>query len=510
MKHTLAIPRPLRARWQKLFASSAEFEAFLQALEAKPHVAIRRHPWKAPAATLTPERIAKKGFTQPVPWHPRAHLLTPTISTPEFWQDPLWFAGAYHVQEPAGLILTWIIHQLLKDQTGIHEPLLLCDLCASPGGKTLQLADFLMGREGAILAIEWSGKRIRALQENLLRWSTPDVIAVHISGEQVTCLPPVFDLVIIDAPCSGEGYLRKSREVLRGWSPKRIAYFQRIQQRLIQAAVQILRPGGYLIYSTCTWTPEENELNLQWALNTFPALESIALPLPPNWHWIKGPSAWNKQPLTVHTYRCYPHKCKGEGFVFGVLRKRPTPNPDNQNPSRTKRLKSKPQQSTLPTVHSPDRLPPSFPKTLLPYLEQHLCLWGKATPGTWITHNHIHWFLSQPTARLYEWIHACGWQAQIVWAGIPVWEHNKRLHAGFALACLWQDALALTSTREALSFLRSAWQGKSTQPWIPVGTSQWQPVVYQHLGLGWTRTDPSGRTKTYVSSLIRLRRTAKL
>ncbi len=495
-KASPTIPHTLHTRWQKLFDNSTEFEAFLHALNAKPYVAIRLHPWKASAAHLTPEQIAKKGFTQPVPWHPRAHLLTPTASPPEFWQDPLWFAGAYHVQEPAGLILTWVIHHLLNQHTTIHKPLLLCDLCASPGGKTLQLADFLLGREGAILSIEWSGKRIRALQENLLRWSTPDVIALHLPGEKVTCLPPVFDLVIVDAPCSGEGYLRKSREPLRSWSPKRITYFQRIQQRLIHAAIQILRPGGYLIYSTCTWTPEENELNLQWAHNTFPDLEPITLPLPQNWHWTHGPTTWNNQPLTIHTYRCYPHQCKGEGFVFGVLRKRPSP--------------AKARQTTSPNVRTHESPPPSFPKSLLPYLEQHLCLWGKATPGTWLLHAHTHWFVSQPAAHLYEWIHACGWDAQIVWAGIPVWEYDKRLHPGFALACLWHGALTLTSTRDALTFLRNAWQGKPTQPWITIGTSQWQPVVYQNLGLGWVRTNPSGQTKTYVSPLIRLRRTTKL
>ena len=277
-----------------------EWEAFQEALAKPPLTTIRLHPDKG--QILYPEAM-------PVPWHPRGRLL---VERPNFALEPAWHAGAYYVQEASSMSVRIFLPE--------RRPLRVIDLSAAPGGKSTLLLDELGLTGGLLIANDPDSHRRAVLAENLERWAIP---AYLITGRDPAWwaqhYPGVFDVVLLDAPCSGEGLWRKSPSLSQTWRPEEVSFCSRRQRRLLAAAKKLVAPGGHLIYSTCTFAPAENEENL----SAFFAEEAEWLPL----RWTDHPTEVVEIPYAGGGwgYYFYPHRTIGEGFFVSAWQKKPLP-----------------------------------------------------------------------------------------------------------------------------------------------------------------------------------------
>jgi 16S rRNA C967 or C1407 C5-methylase (RsmB/RsmF family)/NOL1/NOP2/fmu family ribosome biogenesis protein len=279
----------------------------LEALNAPPLTSIRLHPQR-----FFPQPFSN---TQKVPWHPNAHFLQ---QRPSFTLDPAFHAGAYYVQESASMMLKAILDRL--------PPLLLwLDLAAAPGGKSTLLLEQL-NHKGWLLANEPDGKRFPILQDTMARWGYANQMLCRAWPKQLAdALGPVFHGILLDAPCSGEGMFRKEPHARKQWKPELVQSCAQTQQGILEEAVRLLAPGGYLIYSTCTFAPEENQGHAQELLQQ--GLEPVSLDFPEDWG------------LTyVEPNGCYayPDQMPVEGLFFmvwkkpGQLPQHPQPSPSTQ------------------------------------------------------------------------------------------------------------------------------------------------------------------------------------
>ncbi len=301
------LPRVFIQRMDALLG--AEASDFFDALDSEPQVAVRLHPEKWARTGLSPQEHFP--IAEAVPWCANAYLLEERIA---FWLDPLLFGGAYYVSEPSGLIVTEIFRRYG------HASALVADTCAAPGGKTLQISSLL--ENGVVVAAEAIPSRYRALVENIERWGYCHQVLLRADSSAFLALPNTFDFVLVDAPCSGEGMFRKDPHARRHWRPQLCHQLPKTQRSILAHALYALRPGGYLLYSTCTFAPEENELNIEWLLDEFSgSVESIALDFPTEWGIEEGLHHYKDTHIHAWTYRMYPHRVRGEGFFFALMRK---------------------------------------------------------------------------------------------------------------------------------------------------------------------------------------------
>jgi 16S rRNA C967 or C1407 C5-methylase (RsmB/RsmF family) len=229
--------------------------------------------------------------------------------------DPLFHAGAYYAQEASSMFLEQILLQH-RDKIGTEEPLVL-DLCASPGGKSTLLASFLKGG-GWLVANEVMKSRVGILNENLSKWGIPNVTVTQNDPKDFGRLTGLFDIIVIDAPCSGEGMFRKDDKAIEDWSLNNVQLCCERQKRIVSDVYPALKEGGLLIYSTCTYNEEEDEKNVKWISEELGA-DILSVQTEANWSITENPLG----------YHFYPHKTKGEGFFIAVLQK-------NQEPSSAK------------------------------------------------------------------------------------------------------------------------------------------------------------------------------
>ena len=268
-----------------------EYEAFLQSLERPRAVALRLNPLKGQAPALP-------FVGAPVPWEPRGYYYDPE-SRPGL--HPYHEAGVYYLQEASAMSAV----SLLDPQPGER----ICDLCSAPGGKSTQIAGRLQG-EGFLLCNEWSPKRAKILSQNIERMGVANALVTNETADRLAeKLPCFFDRVLIDAPCSGEGMFRKEEAAVTDWSQETVGMCARRQAEILDAGAKLVRPGGRLVYSTCTFAPEENEQAVAAFLQRNPdfAPEDVAAP------WFSR--------VGVGQFRLWPHKLLGEGHFVAVLRK---------------------------------------------------------------------------------------------------------------------------------------------------------------------------------------------
>ncbi len=287
-----AVPKDVVHRLQQ--QRGQEVSGLLSALKDEPAVSIRVNEakWNSP-------------ILEPVPWCATGHYLA---ARPSFTFDPLFHAGAYYVQEASSMLL----EQAIK-ATGMHErPILALDLCAAPGGKSTHLRSSLH-HDSLLVSNEVDRKRLSTLVENLWKWGAPNCVVTGSPPSHFSALPGTFDLIVVDAPCSGEGMFRKDPFALQQWSPDLVTQCTLLQRDILDHAWSSLRPRGYLIYSTCTWETSENEGQLQRFIEQ--GADAITIPIDPSWGVL--PVEHNG----VKGLRCYPHNVRGEGFFLAALRK---------------------------------------------------------------------------------------------------------------------------------------------------------------------------------------------
>ena len=268
-----------------------EYEDFLKSLERPRAVALRFNPLKGEAPELP--------FVEdPVPWEPQGFYYDPQARPGLHVYHE---AGVYYLQEASAMAPV----ALLNPQPGEC----ICDLCAAPGGKTTQIAGRMLGK-GFLLCNEINPKRAKILSRNIERMAVSNALVTNEHPANLAArFPGFFDRVLVDAPCSGEGMFRKEEAAVTDWSQETVEMCARRQAEILHSAAQMVRPGGRLVYSTCTFAPEEDEMAVAAFLAGHPEFTPEAVDAP----WFV--------PVENGGHRMWPHKLLGEGHFAAVLKK---------------------------------------------------------------------------------------------------------------------------------------------------------------------------------------------
>ena len=244
-----------------------------------------------------------------VPWSTNGFYLT---ERPSFTSDPLFHAGAYYVQEASSMFL----EEVVKQTCDLSTPLKILDLCAAPGGKTTLLQS-LISAESLLVSNEVIKARVNILSENCTKWGGANVVVTNNDPKDFQRLPGFFDVIVVDAPCSGSGLFRKDPKAINEWSINNVALCSQRQQRILSDILPSLKPGGILIYSTCSYSTAEDEAICDWLSGFSNQLAGVSLQLSIEWNIVETTSPIHN----VCGYRFYPDKLKGEGFFIAAFKK---------------------------------------------------------------------------------------------------------------------------------------------------------------------------------------------
>ena len=256
-----------------------------------------------------------------VPWTSGTYYLA---ERPNFAQQPLFNAGLYYVQDPSCtyLELVWrTLYGTSAANSSPQAPKRVLDLCAAPGGKSTHLAD-LMNERGLLVSNEVISSRAATLAENMAKWGVANSVVTNSDPSAFSKLQNLFDLILVDAPCSGEGMFRKNPDAIGEWSLNNVKLCAQRQRRILNDIWPALRQGGYLIYSTCTFNHLENADNVQYIVEELGA-EVISL-APQEWELLRscGVEAVGDGKAASLGYQFLPGLARGEGQFFAILRKR--------------------------------------------------------------------------------------------------------------------------------------------------------------------------------------------
>lgn len=417
--------------------SYIDADALIAAHQNAAPTSIRLHPQKGAV-------YATEGL-QEVPWCTHAYYLP---ERPVFTLDPLFHAGAYYVQEASSMFLD----QLLQQYFIQDRPLKCLDLCAAPGGKSTLWASRLTD-ESLLICNEVVRQRAQVLEDNIHHWAQANVWVCADTPERIGALSGYFDWILVDAPCSGSGLIRRDPEALNHWSEANVLMCQKRQEEILNAIMPALKEDGFLIYATCSYSQEENELMLDY-LKTHYQMESLK---------IKLDNAWGIVETRSPQYQCYgyrlgPNQLEGEGLFMALLQKK-----EATVPSTFKALKvakAQPQHTMLPKLEMP-----------LPYClisdsqQQYSALYQCHQQDAMILEKHLFFrkrgiALGQVLAKDF----------------IPA--HELALYPAVAAA---YPNLEL-SLEEALLFLKKESISVDTAQ-----TKSWYRICYKGLGLGWVK-----------------------
>lgn len=322
VSQTNNLPPELSARLQ--IQLGEQFDAFQKAMISSSPISIRLNPNK-PTASF-------KQF-ETVPWCSNGRYLD---SRPRFTDDPLFHAGTYYVQEASSMFLEYLLTNLID----LTQDLRVLDLSAAPGGKSTLLQS-LLTQDSLLVANEVISSRNKVLHQNMVRWGGDNHIITQSDPRHFKKLPDFFDVILVDAPCSGEGLMRKEPSAMQEWSQQNVLLCAARQKRILADVLPALASGGTLIYSTCTFSEEENEQNMAW-------LHAEASLIPTS---VSPPASWGVHfsDSNLATYRFYPHLVKGEGFFIAAFKKA------GETSSRPLKKHKKPQKFRTETVTSEDQ-----------------------------------------------------------------------------------------------------------------------------------------------------------
>ncbi len=433
-----------------------EAEAFFNALQTPSPVSLRLNPGKVPSpgGLFPDDRIAGN-----VAWCKHGFYLS---ERPVFTLDPFFHGGAYYVQEASSMFLHHILKQLLPSR-----PVRMLDLCAAPGGKST-LAASLLPPGSLLVSNEVIRSRTAILKENMIKWGTDHVVISNNDPADFRPLTGAFDIILVDAPCSGEGMFRKDPQAMREWSIGNLQLCSDRQQRILTDIWDCLKPGGYLIYSTCTYHAGENEAILEWLHRTFQATPVTVE------HDFPGivPACSD-----LPGYRFYPHKIRGEGFFTGVVQK--MDGKEFNFRKNKKREQAKP--VTLPASLKPYLLHPEF---YLPYADGNIL-------GV-IPQAHAD-FISEMERTL-----------RIFYKGCELAECNNQKLKLLPPSALWQGlnrdhcSLYPADRDTALAFLKKEDIPLAGKP------GEWVLVTYGDIALGWCK-NLGNRMNNYYPKEWRIR-----
>ena len=413
-----------------------EYPAFLESLERPRAVALRFNPLKGQQPSLP-------FVMQGVPWEPMGYYYDPEARP---GLHPLHEAGVYYLQEASAMAPV----TLLDPQPGER----VCDLCAAPGGKTTQIAGRMAG-EGFLLCNEINPKRAKILSRNIERMGVANALVTNEHPKNLADrYEGFFDRVLVDAPCSGEGMFRKEEAAVTDWSTETVLMCANRQKEILQSAAKLLKPGGRLVYSTCTFAPEENEQVVAAFLTNHPEFTALEITAP----WFTAGENG--------TFRMWPHKLLGEGHFAAVLQKTAG-------------------EEGSPAMEQPQKLPRQwldFAKTLQITLPA-----GKAV----LFGTSLYWAPEDmPSLR----------GIKVMRPGLELGEVKKdRFEPAHALA-LWLKTAANTVDFSAESNEMKAYMHGQT---LPASKKGWCLVMADGYSIGWGKSDGNTLKNHYPKGLRR-------
>jgi 16S rRNA C967 or C1407 C5-methylase (RsmB/RsmF family)/NOL1/NOP2/fmu family ribosome biogenesis protein len=399
----------------------------------------------------------------PVPWSSSGYYLP---ERPSFTFDPLFHAGAYYVQEASSMFL----EQALRQTTDLSRPLRVLDLCAAPGGKSTLLQS-LLSADSLLVSNEVIRTRVHILQENMVKWGGANTFLTSNDPRDFQRLENYFDVMVVDAPCSGSGLFRRDPQAVEEWSPDNVQLCHQRQQRILADCWPALGKDGVLIYSTCSYSQEENEDVLDWITEDLGAT-SCRLQVSPDWNIVETTGKKG-----AYGYRFYPDRLKGEGFFIACLRKN---DGAAYTPPRKRSTPEKPAKKD----------------------EERMGAWIRPeTPLFFFHHQELIYGLPATLAADLSIIQSSCYLKR---AGVPLGKFSVKEFIpehDLALSTLIDPALpGLPLSREqALHYLRK----DELHP--DEGRRGWTLVQYSGLNLGWIKILP-GRTNNYYPKEWRILR----
>lgn len=282
-----------------------DIEEFVASYEEEHHRGMRCNTLK-----LSPEKFEDICPYEicPIPWIPNG-FYSKEDEQPS--KHPYYYAGLYYIQEPSAMTPAFVLPVTPGDR--------VLDLCAAPGGKTTELGAKLQG-EGVLVCNDISNSRAKALLKNVELFGIRNAVVVSESPDRLAeKFEGYFDKILVDAPCSGEGMFRKSHAIVKNWQQYGVGYYAKLQREILPCAVKMLKPGGYMVFSTCTFSEEEDEGTLRFLLEEFPELETVPeidFDKPCFRGFTRGFGECSE------AARIYPHRVKGEGHFVALLRKK--------------------------------------------------------------------------------------------------------------------------------------------------------------------------------------------
>lgn len=293
----------------KLFGEE-KWQRFLASFDEEPPVSIRLNPFKVIGnrKDVTGNLLFPNPYSlSPIPWCRNAFWLS---ERPQFTLDPLLHAGAYYVQEAGSMFLDTVLRQYAGE-----EPVTMLDLCAAPGGKST-LARAALPEGSVLFSNEPDRKRANILVENLQKQGHPDVRITNCFARDYARSRQMFDIILTDVPCSGEGMFRRDHGAIDEWSLQNVMKCAELQRSIVSDIWPCLRPGGLFIYSTCTFNTHEDEENVRWIMEN---LGADILPVDTEVEW--GITGSLLEGFTHPVYRFIPGTTRSEGLFMAVLRK---------------------------------------------------------------------------------------------------------------------------------------------------------------------------------------------
>jgi len=431
-------------------------------------VSIRLNPGKVntpPSATLRTKVEAEDA----VPWNSNGYYLR---ERPSFTLDPIFHAGAYYVQEASSMFL----EEALKQTVDLSGPLKLLDLCAAPGGKST-LIQSIISKESLLISNEVIKSRVNILAENITKWGAATVVVTNNDPSDFKRLQNYFDVIVVDAPCSGSGLFRKDPNAISEWSENNVQLCAQRQQRILADIMGSLKDGGVLIYSTCSYSEPEDEAIADWLVKQF-AMKSLQLTVEENWGIVETVS----EKESAFGYRFYPDKVRGEGFFIAAFKKGSAEIEINEfkiHPSATLRTKIKSKKKKTESISAKEI------EILRPYLvEPDDLFFIKQNEEVIALPLHLEEDLAVIQSALY-----------IKKAGVKLGTiiRNELIPAhDLALSNIMSNNIpAVDVDREtALQYLRKV------DIKIETAITGWVLLTYEQLPIGWIKAMPN-RTNNY-------------
>ena len=429
--------------------------------------AIRINPAKWSAVDVS-ESLDHLGIKDKVAWSSFGYYLA---ERPSFTLDPFFHAGCYYVQDASSMF----VEQAFKQTVDMNESIRVLDLCGAPGGKSTLLLS-LLNSNSLLVTNEVIRSRASVLEENIIKWGLPNAIVTSTDPKNFQRLEEYFDVIVIDAPCSGSGLFRKDPEAIGEWSEENVQLCCQRQKRILADILPALKKNGVIIYSTCSYSEEENESIIDWMLDEFP-VKSVQLDIKDEWGIVESISKKH----AGFGYRFYPDKVKGEGFFLACLKRLGT-HADDQSFKRMRQSKTSKKEEML----------------LKPWMN---------IEDAYSFFKHEDVFFAFPTS-LEEGLNAImGADIYIKNAGVKIGTlAREELIPDHSLAVstiISQEIPSITlKKQEALQYLRKE------EVKIASGMKGWNLVKYEGVNLGWIKI-LSNRSNNYYPKEWRILKSGK-